>query len=78
MKKRKYTRKVKLQPSPEVVQAKSDGFKYTDLPLSLREEIEHIIEWRKGLGLFDDTVERKERAVRYWRFRNGRVKNTIN
>ena len=59
--KRKYTRKV----SPEVVQVKSDGFKYSDLPLSLRKEIEHIIEWRKKLELFDDTVERKERALRY-------------
>jgi len=57
--KRKYTRKV----SPEIIQ--SDGFK--DLPLSLRKEIEHIIERRKRLNLFDDTVERKERALRYWR-----------
>jgi len=64
VKKRKYTRKA------EVVQAKSDGFKYSDLPLSLRKEIEHIIEWRKKLDLFDDTVERKERALRYWEFRN--------
>jgi len=63
--KRKYTSKV----SPEVVQSKSGGFKYTDLPLSLRKRIEHIIEWRKKLGLFDDSVERKERALRYhiWR-----------
>ena len=62
-KKRKYTRKV----SPEIIQHDSNGFKYSDLPLSLREEIEHIIERRKALDLFDDTVERKERAVRYWR-----------
>jgi len=61
--KRKYTRKVK----PEVI--KSDGFKYSDLPLSLRKEIEHIIEWRKMLNLFDDTVERKERALRYQEFK---------
>ena len=59
--KRKYTRKV----SPE---AKSDGF--NDLPLSLRKEIEHIIEWRKKLDLSDDTVERKERALRYHIWRN--------
>jgi len=71
MKKRKYTRKVKPQPSPEIIQHESDGFKYSDLPLPLRREIEHIIEWRKSLGLYDDTVERKERALRYWRFRNG-------
>jgi len=64
--KRKYTRKV----SPEIIQ--SDGFK--DLPLSLRKEIEHIIERRKRLNLFDDTVERKERAVRYQEFRNGHNK----
>jgi len=68
--KRKYTRKVKPQPSPEIIQAKSDGFKYSDLPLSLREEIEHIIEYRKKLNLFDDTVERKERALRYYIWRN--------
>uniref|UniRef100_A0A6M3JSJ6 Uncharacterized protein n=1 Tax=viral metagenome TaxID=1070528 RepID=A0A6M3JSJ6_9ZZZZ len=67
--KRKYTRKV----SPEVVQVKSDGFKYSDLPLSLRKEIEHIIEWRKMLDLFDDSVERKERALRYWEFKNGKT-----
>ena len=60
--KRKYTRKV----SPEAVQVKSDSLKYTDLPLSLRKEIDSIIEWRKGLGLFDDSVERKERALRYY------------
>ena len=65
--KRKYTRKV----SSEIIQPKSDGFKYTDLPLSLRKEIEHIIEWRKALNLFDDTVERKERALRYQEFING-------
>jgi hypothetical protein len=64
--KRKYTRKVKPQPTPEIIQAKSDGFKYSDLPLSLRKEIEHIIEHRKRLNLFDDTVEREERAVRYY------------
>jgi len=63
--KRKYTRKA----SPEIIQPKSDSFKYTDLLLSLRKEIEHIIEGRKRLNLFDDTVERKERAVRYWRNR---------
>ena len=68
--KRKYTRKV----SPEIVQLKSDGFKYSDLPLSLREKIEHIIEWRKRMELFDDSVERKERAVRYQEFRNESTK----
>jgi len=61
--KRKYTRKV----SPEIIQPKSDGF--NDLPLSLRKEIEGIIEWRKKMGLFDDSVERKERAVRYQEFK---------
>ena len=64
--KRKYTRKV----SPDNVQAKSGGLKYSDLPLSLRNEIEHIIEWRKKLNLFDDSVERKERALRYHIWRN--------
>jgi len=64
--KRKYTRKV----SPE---AKSGGLKYTDLPLSLRKEIERIIEWRKSLGLPDDSVERKERALRYQEFINKKL-----
>ena len=68
--KRKYTRKVKPETPPENVQRESDGFKYSDLPLSLRKEIEHIIEWRKGLGLFDDTVDRRERALRYYIWRN--------
>jgi len=68
--KRKYTRKV----SPEIIQPDSKGLKYSDLPLSLRKEIEHIIEWRKSLGLFDDSVERKERAVRYQEFRDESIK----
>ena len=67
--KRKYTSKV----SPEVVQSKSGGFKYTDLPIRLRKEICRIIEWRKKVGLFDDSVERKERALRYQEFRNGKT-----
>jgi len=65
--KRKYTRKV----SPEIIQPDSGGLKYSDLPLSLRKDIEHIIEWRKSLNLFDDSVERKERALRYHIWRNG-------
>jgi len=65
--KRKYTRKV----SPETVQPKSNGF--TDLPLSLRKEIEHIIEYRKSLGIYDDSIERKERAVMYQEFRNKKL-----
>jgi len=68
--KRKVTRKV----SPEVVQSKSDGLKYTDLPITLRKEIETILEMRKGLGLRDDSVERKERALRYQEFRNESTK----
>ena len=68
--KRKYTRKVK----PEAVQSNSRGLKYTDLPITLRKEIETILGMRKGLGLFDDTVERKERALRYQEFRNESTK----
>ena len=60
--KRKYTHKV----SPEIIQTDSGGFKYTDLPFSLRNEIDSIIEWRKAINLFDDSVERKERALRYY------------
>ena len=64
--KRKYIRKV----SPEIIQLKSDGFRYSDLPVRLRKQIDSIVEGRKGLNLFDDTVERKERALRYHIWRN--------
>jgi len=61
MKKRKYTRKA--------LESKSSGINYESLPITLRNEIECIIEGRKCLGLPDDSVERKERAVRYWESR---------
>ena len=78
--KRKYTRKVSpeiIQPKSDTVNGVTlkdvldeckieRPKKYSDLPLSLRKEIDSIIEWRKGLGLFDDSVERKERALRYY------------
>ena len=84
MKKRKYTRKV----SPEAIQPKSKpiveqvgnttiidltGLTFMDLPLSLRKEIDSIIEHRKALDLFDDKKERIERALRYQEFINGRL-----
>jgi len=69
MKKRKYATKVKLEIPTENVQLKSSGVKYSDLPTTLRNEIEHIIEYRRRLEVFDDSVERKERAVRYYEWR---------
>jgi len=71
MKKRKYTTKVKPEIPTETVQLKSSGVKYSDLPIMLRNGIEHIIEYRRRLEVFDDSVERKERAVRYYEWRQG-------
>ena len=68
--KRKYIRKVKPELAPDATESNSRGLKYSDLPITLRKEIETILGMRKGLGLFDDTVERKERALRYQEFIN--------
>ena len=57
-KKRKYTRKVE--------ECKGS------LPSSIQNDIESIIKYRKILGLFDDSRERTERALRYQEFINGR------
>ena len=62
--KRKYVRKV----SSEAIQSKSSGIKedsYSNLPNNIKSDIERTLEYRKGLNLFDDSKERKERAVRY-------------
>lgn len=69
MTKRKYATKVKPEIPPEIVQLQSRGVKYSDLPIMLRNGIEHIIEYRRRLEVFDDSVERKERAVRYYEWR---------
>jgi len=53
-KKRKYTRKLN---GIDVIPAYYQG------------EIKRIIEWRKSLGLPDDSKERWERAIRYWQGR---------
>ena len=65
--KRKYTRKV----SPDNVQSKSSPIKQessTKLPLDILESIERTCEHRKALGLYDDSKERIERALRYQEF----------
>ena len=49
----------------DATESKSRGLKYTDLPLLLRQQTNGVLEFRKGLGLRDDSVDRKERAVRY-------------
>ncbi len=55
----------------EVTEVKPDSrFSFNDLPLSIRMQVERIIKMHKRLGLPDDSKERKERAVRY--FRGGR------
>jgi hypothetical protein len=42
-------------------------FTFEDLPLSIRSQIERDIQFRKNKGLFDDSKERKQRAIDYWR-----------
>jgi hypothetical protein len=42
------------------------GFTFDDLPLSIRTQVERDILYRKRLNLFDDSKERKERAVKYF------------
>jgi hypothetical protein len=44
-----------------------DSFTFEDLPLSIRIGVERTIETRKLRGLFDDSKERKQRALEYWR-----------
>jgi hypothetical protein len=58
-----------MKRKPDAPHKESDRVKYSDLPITLRKEIERAIEGRKRIGLFDDTVYRKERALRYhiWR-----------
>ncbi len=70
--KRKYTRKVKQDapqsnPSPVKEQDSTELFKFSDLPLRLRTQIESIIKMRKRVGLPDDSKERKEAAIKYFR-----------
>jgi hypothetical protein len=63
--KRKYTRKA----SPDDVTLKSNGIKGESngiIPTYYQEAIKRDIEYRKQLGLFDDSKERWERAIRYW------------
>uniref|UniRef100_A0A6M3KRU3 Uncharacterized protein n=2 Tax=viral metagenome TaxID=1070528 RepID=A0A6M3KRU3_9ZZZZ len=69
MKKRKYTRKVKLDAlgcdSSPIKQESS-----INLPPDILKSIERTVLHRKALGLFDDREERIERALRYQEFRN--------
>ena len=63
--KRKYTRKV----SPDSVQLVSSPVKEesrTVIPVYIQDAIKQTLESRKKLGLFDDSKERWERAIRYW------------
>ena len=55
-----------MKKARKATESKSRGFKYSDLPITLRREIDKVIEMRKLMGLFDDSVERKERALRYY------------
>jgi len=45
----------------------SKKFTFKDLPLYIQNQIEKDILFRKRLNLFDDSKDRKERAVKYWR-----------
>ena len=78
--KRKYTRREVTQPpvsNSEISQNSGIGgqsgskiptaFSFNDLPLSIRTSVENTIKMRKRLGLSDDSKERKERAVQYFK-----------
>jgi len=68
--KRKYTRRVKSEVSSDNTESKSEGFKGSDrgiIPPYYQEAIKRDIEFRKRAGLPDDSKERWERAIRYWR-----------
>ncbi len=65
--KRKYTRKA-LQSKSSPIKEESS----IKLPPDILQSIERTCEHRKLLGLFDDSKERIERAIRYQEFRNGR------
>ncbi len=73
--KRKYTRKPK-QDTPQSISSPTkeesniimpSEFSFNDLPFSLRMQVESIIKARKRLGLPDDSKERKERTVKYFK-----------
>ena len=52
----------------EILQSSKDfKFSFSDLPSSIQGQVEAIIKMRKGLGLPDDSKERKERAIRMYR-----------
>lgn len=59
-------------PQVDKVTVPVGEFSFDDLPLSLRMQVESIIKWRKAKGLPDDSKERIERAVKY--FRGGRLR----
>ena len=73
--KRKYTRKPEQDAPQSVIEPIKEessskipiAFSFKDLPISLRMEIEAIIKWRKLYGLPDDSKERKEKAIKYFR-----------
>ena len=65
--KRKYTRK-NVQSKSDIVKPSVNG----KLPPDILESIEKTCKTRKASGLFDDSVERIERALRYQEFRNGK------
>ena len=62
--KRKYTRKALQSKSTPIKQESS-----TNLPPDILESIERTCEHRKALGLFDDSVERIQRALRYQEYK---------
>jgi len=68
--KRKYTRRVKPELSPDNTGLKSERLKDSDrgiIPPSYQEAIKRDIKFRKRAGLPDDSKGRWERAIRYWR-----------
>ncbi len=75
--KRKYTRHNKVEVLPDVVQSNNNPpkeesgtiprFGYNDLPPSIQGQVERQINYRKKLGLPDDSKERKAIAVKMFK-----------
>ena len=63
--KRKYTRKV-VPDAPGCDSMPLKERSNVILPLDIQDAIKRTLENRERLGLFDDSKERWERAVRYW------------
>ncbi len=69
--KRKYTKRSPRWDKPlentPTIEIAPKAITYEDLPLSIRTKIDNISTYRQGLGLPDDSVERKQKATNYYK-----------